>query len=351
MVVSNTTFRRAFTASAIAAVMALVPLVDAIAQKAVTLNGAGATFPEPLYQRYFSELRRGNPPVQVNYQGIGSGGGIRQLTAGSVDFAGSDTALTDAEAAKVKNGVLYVPTAGGPVAVVYNLPGVSNLKLSRKVLPAIFSGQITNWNDPQIVAANPGVKLPSSQIKLAVRADSSGTSYIFTNALSAMDSYFKGRIGPNRSPKWPGKPVSGKGNPGVAQIVKRTAGSIGYVEASFATNNKLQTALVQNSRGTYVAPTLAEANKALGSVQFNPDFRVTFSKLGNPGNGYPITGLTWIVVNRNYTQPGDAAAIKRMVQWIMTNGQQFNDDLGYTRIPSGVASRVVQSINSGVKGP
>ncbi|MBA2747676.1 MAG: phosphate ABC transporter substrate-binding protein PstS [Tatlockia sp.] len=351
MVVSNTTFRRAFTASAIAAVMALVPLVDAIAQKAATLNGAGATFPEPLYQRYFSELRKGSQPVQVNYQGIGSGGGIKQLTAGSVDFAGSDTAMTDTEVAKVKNGVLFVPTAGGPVAVVYNLPGVSNLKLSRKVLPAIFDGQITNWNDPQIAAANPGVKLPNSPIKLAVRADSSGTSYIFSNALSGMDSYFKGRVGPSKTPKWPGKPVSGKGNPGVAQIVKRTQGSIGYVEASFATNNGLQSALVQNSRGAYVAPTLAEANKALSSVQFNPDHRVTFSKLGNLGDGYPITGLTWLMVNKNYTQPGDAAAIKRMVQWIMTNGQQFNDDLGYTRIPQSVAGQVVQSVNSGVKGP
>lgn len=350
MVLSKTTFRLV-TASAIAVAMVLGPVVESFAQKAVTLNGAGATFPEPLYQRYFSELRKGNPPVQVNYQGIGSGGGIRQLTAGSVDFAGSDTALTDAEAAKIKNGVLYVPTAGGPVAVVYNLPGVSNLRLSRKVLPAIFSGQITNWNDPKIAADNAGAKLPNRQIRLAVRADSSGTSYIFTNALSSMDSYFKGRIGPNRAPKWPGKPVSGKGNPGVAQIVKRTAGSIGYVEASFATNNKLQTALVQNSRGAYVAPTLAEANKALSAVQFNPDHRVNFSRLGNPGDGYPITGLTWLVVYRNYTQPGDAAAIRRMVQWIMTNGQQLNDNLGYTRIPQGVASRVVQSVNSGVKGP
>ncbi len=351
MVVYRNTFRFAFTASVVTAAMVFGSVVESFAQKAVTLNGAGATFPEPLYQRYFSELRKGSQPVQVNYQGIGSGGGIRQLTAGSVDFAGSDTALTDAEAAKVKNGVLYVPTAGGPVAVVYNLPGVSNLKLSRKVLPAIFSGQITNWNDPKIAADNAGAKLPNSQIRLAVRADSSGTSYIFTNALSGMDSYFKGRIGPNKAPKWPGKPVSAKGNPGVAQIVKRTQGSIGYVEATFATNNKLQTALVQNRRGTYVAPTLAEANKALSAVQFNPDYRVTFSNLGNPADGYPITGLTWLMVYKNYTQPGDAAAIKRMVQWIMTNGQQFNDDLGYTRIPQSVAGRVVQSVNSGVKGP
>lgn len=351
MVLYRTTFRLAFTASAIAAAVTLAPVIEAFAQKAVTLNGAGATFPEPLYQRYFSELRKGSQPVQVNYQGIGSGGGVRQFTAGSVDFGASDNAMTDAEIAKVKNGVLFVPTAGGPVAVVYNLPGVSNLKLSRKALTGIFAGQITKWNDPQIASANPGAKLPDSQIKLAVRADSSGTSYVFTNALSGMDSYFKGRIGPNRSPKWPGKPVSGKGNPGVAQIVKRTQGSIGYVESAFASNNGLQSALVQNRKGAYVAPTLAEANKALGAVQFNPDHRVTFSTLGNPADGYPITGLTWIMVNKTYTQPGDAAAVKRMVQWIMTNGQQFNDDLGYTRIPQSVAGRVVQSVNSGVKGP
>lgn len=351
MVLSKTTIKQTFTVSAIAATVALGVVTGAIAQKAGTLNGAGATFPEPLYQRYFSELRRGNPPIQVNYQGIGSGGGVRQLIAGSVDFAGSDTALSDSEAGKVKNGVIYVPTAGGPVAVVYNVPGVSNLRLSRKVLPAIFAGQITQWNDPKIAADNPGVKLPSRAIRLAVRADSSGTSFIFSNALSSMDGYFKGRVGANKTPKWPGKPVSGKGNPGVAQIVKRTAGSIGYVEASFARSSQLQTALVQNRKGAYVAPNLAEANKALNAVQFNPDHRISFSTLGNPNDGYPITGLTWIVVYRNYTQPGDAAAVKRMVQWMLTDGQQFNDDLGYTRIPQSVANRVIQSVNSGVKGP
>lgn len=351
MVLSKTTIKQTFTISAIAATLALAGVTGAIAQKVGTLNGAGATFPEPLYQRYFSELRRGKPSIQVNYQGIGSGSGVRQLIAGSVDFAGSDTALTDSEASKVKNGVIYVPTAGGPVAVVYNLPGVSNLKLSRKVLPAIFAGQITQWNDPKIAADNPGIKLPSRPIRLAVRADSSGTSFIFSNALSSMDSYFKGRVGANKTPKWPGKPISGKGNPGVAQIVKRTPGSIGYVEASFANSSQLQTALVQNRKSAYVAPTLAEANKALNSVQFNPDYRISFTTLGNPNDGYPITGLTWVMVYKNYTQPGDAAAVRRMVQWMLTDGQQFNDDLGYTRIPQSIANRVIQSVNSGVKGP
>lgn len=346
---TKTNMRLTITASMVAATLTLVPVLTSTAQKAATLNGAGATFPEPLYQRYAAELRKENPPTQVNYQGIGSGGGIRQFTAGSVDFAGSDVAMTDEQASKVKNGVVFVPTAGGPVAVVYNLPGVENLRLSRKVLPQIFAGQITNWNDPAIAADNKGAKLPDQPIRLAVRADSSGTSSIFSNALSAMDPYFKGRVGASTTPKWPGKPLSGKGNPGVAQIVQRTRGSIGYVEASFANQNKIPTALVQNQKGEFVAPTQEEANQALENVQFNPDFRVSPAQLGNPADGYPITGLTWIMVYRNYQQPGKADAVKRMVQWIMTEGQQINGQLEYTRIPSSVAQKVVQTVNANVK--
>lgn len=351
MILSRTTIKRAVTTSLVTAAVALGPIFTAVVQ-AVPLNGAGATFPEPLYQRYFNQLRGKYPDIQVNYQGIGSGGGIKQLIAGSVDFAGSDTAMTDAEMGQVKGGgVLFVPTAGGPVAVVYNAPGTSNLKLSRKVLPAIFAGQITRWNDPKIAADNQGVNLPNLPIRLAVRADSSGTSYIFSNHLSAIDSYFKGRVGASKTPNWPGSPLKGKGNPGVAQIVKRTPGTIGYVESAFARNNNLQTALVQSKGGTYVGPTLAEANRALNSVQFNPDFRINFSRLGDPAQGYPITGLTWIMVYKKYQQAGEAAAVKRMVQWILTDGQQLNDDLGYTRVPAGVANRVVQAVNSGVTGP
>lgn len=346
--ISKTTTKLAVTASMVTA-LTLVPVITSTAQKAATLNGAGATFPEPLYQRWSSELRKANPPLQLNYQGIGSGGGVRQFIAGSVDFGASDNAMTDEEMKKVKNGVVFVPTAGGPVAVVFNVPGVSELRLSRKVLPRIFGGQITNWNDPAIAADNKGAKLPDLPIRLAARADASGTSFIFTNALSAMDPYFKGRIGTSRSPKWPGKPLSGKGNPGVAQIVQRTKGSIGYVEASFASQNKIPTALVQNQKGEFVAPTLEEANQALETVKFNPDFRVNYAQLGNPADGYPITGLTWIMVYRTYQQPGKADAVKKMVQWMMNDGQKLNADLEYTRIPAGVASQVVQSVNSNVK--
>lgn len=349
MSLDQTTTKRVVTACVVSTSLTLGSVVSVLAQQA-SLNGAGATFPEPLYQRYSAELRKQNPPIQMNYQGIGSGGGVRQFIAGSVDFAGSDNALTDEEAKKVKNGVVYVPTAGGPVAVVYNAPGVDNLKLSRKTLPRIFAGQITNWNDPAIAADNPGAKLPNQPIRLAVRADASGTSFIFTNALSAMDPYFKGRIGTNRSPSWPGKPLSAKGNPGVTQIVQRTRGSIGYVEATFASQNKLQTAQVQNQKGEYVSPTLEAANQALQTVKFNPDFRVNYANLGNPSTGYPITGLTWIMVYKNYQQPGKADAVKRMVQWMMTNGQKINGELGYTQIPPNVTTQVVQAVNSSVQG-
>lgn len=349
MLLSRITLKRVIATSAVAATVTLGASLTGIAQQAATLNGAGATFPEPLYQRWASELRKTTPPIQVNYQGIGSGGGVRQFIAGSVDFGASDNAMTDEEAKKVKNGVVFVPTAGGPVAVVYNASGVSDLRLSRKVLPQIFAGQIKNWNDPAIAADNPGAKLPNQPIRLAVRADASGTSFIFTNALSTMDPYFKGRIGANRSPSWSGNPLKGKGNPGVAQIVQRTPGSIGYVEAAYASQNKIPMAQVQNQKGEFVAPTQEAANQALETVKFNPDFRINYASLGNPVSGYPITGLTWIMVYKTYQQPGKADAVKRMVKWMMTDGQKINDQLDYTRIPSSVASQVVQTVNSEVK--
>ncbi len=348
MAFSPTALRRAVTTSAVAVALTFGPLLTAIAQ-AIPLTGAGATFPEPLYQRYFAELQRKFPDLLVNYQGIGSGGGIKQLTAGTVDFAGSDTAMTDEEAAGVSQGVVYVPTSGGPVAVVYNLPGApNNLKMSREVLPDIFSGKITRWNDPRIAADNPGVSLPDQPIRLAVRADSSGTSYIFTNHLSAIDPYFKGRIGATKEPRWPGDTIAAKGNPGVAQTVQRTPGTIGYVEASFATTNNLPVALVQDKQGAYVAPTLEAANQALAAVQFNPDYRVDFEKLGDPAAGYPITGLTWLMVYKQYPDPAKADSVKRMTQWVLTEGQEINDDLGYTRIPAPVADGVIQAVNSSV---
>jgi phosphate transport system substrate-binding protein len=346
MIFSTTTLNRVVATSLVTTSVALSPFFGAIAQ-AETLNGAGATFPAPLYERYAREVKKKYPDLKINYQAIGSGGGIRQVIAGTVDFGGSDAAMKDNEIAKVKNGAILVPTAGGAVSVVYNLPGVNDLKLSRATLPAIYSGQITKWNDAKIKADNPGANLPNQTIKFAVRADGSGTTFIFTNHLSAISGYFKGRVGTNTAPNWNLPNVlKGKGNPGVAAIVARTPGSIGYVEYSYAVQNKLKSALVQNKKGEFVAPSLESANAALSTVTFPDNYRVF---IGDPGQGYPIVGLTWMIVYKQYANAAKADAIKKWINWVLKDGQQYNDDLNYTKIPSDVANRVLQTVNNSVK--
>jgi phosphate transport system substrate-binding protein len=329
---SSFTFKRVLPMAIVGVTCLSIPLV-ALAQSA-SLTGAGATFPEKLYKTYFSELK--GKGIAVNYAGVGSGAGVKQFLAGSVDFGASDSAMTDAEIAKATSGVLMVPTAGGAVALPYNLPGVKNLKLSRTALAGIFSGKITKWNDPILAKENSG--LPNKSIKMVVRADSSGTSFVFTNHLSAIDSSFKTKIGATKSPNWVGSPIKQKGNEGVASAVASTDGSIGYVETAYA---KGATALVQNKAGEYVAPTVKEASKALDGISFPDNFRV-FE--GNPDQGYPITGLTWLLLKTKGN--GDkAAAIKTMVKWILTDGQRKNESLGYTVIPSSVAQKVIAKVD------
>ncbi|OSO91878.1 phosphate ABC transporter substrate-binding protein PstS [Cylindrospermopsis raciborskii CENA303] len=342
----TTIFRPVVATAALTTVLGFSPLLTAIAQ-AETLNGAGATFPAPLYERYAREVRKKHPELKVNYQAIGSGGGIRQFIAGTVDFGASDAAMKDNEIGKVKNGVILVPTAGGAVSVVYNLPGVNKLRLSRKTLPDIFSGKITDWNDKQIKADNPGVNLPDQPIKFVVRADGSGTTFIFTNHLSSINPYFKGRIGANTAPKWTlPNALKGKGNPGVAALVARTPGSIGYVEYDYATKNNLKSAEIQNKKGEFLSPSLASANAALSTVTFPANYRAF---VGDPTQGYPIVGLTWMMIYQKYSSPSKADAIKKWINWVLKDGQQFNDDLNYTKIPTDVVNRVLQTVNSTVK--
>jgi phosphate transport system substrate-binding protein len=343
MILSTTALRRAVTVSAATVAISFGSVYTAIAQT-VTINGAGATFPKPLYDRYFDEFKK-EANIQVNYEGIGSGGGIKQFIADTVDFAGSDAYPKTEDRNQMKKGVLLVPTAGGAVAVVYNLPGVNNLKLSRSVLPAIFAGEINRWNDPKIAADNPGVNLPNRPIRLAVRSDGSGTTNIFTTHLSAVGSSFKSKIGAGTAPTWLGTPLSGKGNPGVAALVQQTQGAIGYVEAAFAEQNKLQTAKVQNKANQFVSPTLAEANRALSSITFTNDFNITGSE--DPAQGYPIVGMTWLLVKKEYDAQR-APVVKRMIEWILTKGQEINGQLGYTRIPQNVATRATQRVSSDV---
>jgi len=339
------TIHRAVAASAITVTIAVSPILTAIAQ-AVSLSGAGATFPVPLYERYIAEFKKKNPDISVSYQGVGSGAGIRQVIAGVVQFGGSDAAMTDDEMKKVSRGVILVPTAGGAVAVVYNLPGVNNLKLSRKVLPEIFGGRIKKWNDPRIAADNPGVSLPDSEIKTVVRADGSGTTFIFTNHLSTISPYFKGRVGVGTAPNWTTSPIKGKGNPGVASQVKQTAGSIGYVEYAYAKQNNLPIAAVQNKKNEFVSPSLETANKALSTVQFPENYRVF---VGDPDDGYPIVGLTWMMIYKQYPNPQESEAIKKWIDWVLSEGQQLNASLDYIRIPPETAQKVRQTVQSEVK--
>lgn len=300
----------------------------------------------PLYERYIAEFKKSNPDIEVSYQGVGSGAGIRQVIARTVDFGGSDAAMTDEDMAKVKNGgVILVPTAGGAVAVVYNLPFVPNLKLSRDVLPDIFTGKIKKWNDARIAKINPGANLPDSEIKPVVRADGSGTSFIFTNHLSAISSSFKSEVGVGTAPKWPGNPLKGKGNPGVAKGVSGAEGTIGYVEYAYAKQNKIQTALVENKKGQFLPPSIRDTNKALSTVVIPANNRVF---VGDPDDGYPIAGLTWLMVYKQYDDPQKAAAIKKFVTWILNDGQKYNSELDYVRIPAKDAQRIASEVNSGV---
>jgi phosphate transport system substrate-binding protein len=314
--------------------------------KEVTLSGAGATFPQPLYERYATELHKAQPDIKINYQGIGSGGGIKQTIAGTVDFGASDAAMTDAEMAQVPGGVLLIPTAGGAVSVVYNLPAAKGLKLSNKVLTGIFQGKISNWNDPQIAADNKDAELPSGSIKPIVRADGSGTAFIFTNHLSAVSAEFKAAVGASKEPKWPAKFLKGKGNPGVAGLVKQTPGSIGFVEYEFAVKNGLSSVSVQNGSGEYVPPSLENANLAVADVKFPANFRALDIK---STKGYPIVGLTWLLIPKTHKDPAKAKAVKTMVKWMLTSGQKLNGELNYTSIPKNVADLAITAVESGVK--
>ncbi len=331
---------RILLSSMTAVAVTLTPVLTSIAQ-AVTLNGAGATFPQPLFQRWFAQWGR-ESNNRVNYQGIGSGGGVNQVIAGTVDFGASDRAMTDAEIQRVPRGVLLVPAAGGGVVLAYNIPGVNSLRLPRAVYSDIFSGRITRWNDQRIAAANSGVNLPNQPIRTVVRADSSGTSFIFSNNLAAVNPYFRGRVGASQSPRWIQGTIRGQGNPGVAANVRRTPYSIGYVEYAFARQNNLPVALLQNKAGQYPTPGLDTFENGLDGVQMPANFRVFVSD--PDGNGsYPIVGYTWMLVYRRYPDAAKANAVKALIRWAMNDGQRIAPQLQYVPLPTSVRPRVIQA--------
>jgi phosphate transport system substrate-binding protein len=277
--------------------------------------------------------------VQINYQGVGSGQGIKDFTAGLTDFGASDAAMTDKEIAAVKTGgVILLPMTAGSIVISYNLPGVTQtIQLPRDVYPAIFAGAITKWNDPKIVAANPGVTLPDLPITVASRADGSGTTFNFSGHLSAISPDFKAKIGQGKQVPFPG--VAGKGNDGVAALIKGTPGTIGYVEYGYAAHANLPMATLQNQAGKFVVPTPDSGSAALAQVPLPANLRA-FITDPTGDTSYPIVTYTWWLVHAHYDKAGEADAIKALVNWCLTDGQKFSADLGYLPLPPKVVAKV-----------
>jgi phosphate transport system substrate-binding protein len=307
-----------------------------------TLTGAGATFPNPIYSKWFDAYAR-ETGVRINYQSIGSGGGIRQFTEGTVDFGATDGPMTDQQIAAVHGDVLHVPTVLGAVVATYNLPslGKTALRFDGPVLADIYLGRITRWNDPRIAALNPGVNLPAQDILVIHRSDGSGTSFIFTDFLSKVSPEWKEQVGRATSVEWP-VGLGGKGNEGVTQQVKLSEGAIGYVELIYALSNGLPVAEVRNPAGEFVAPSLKSVSAAAAAADFTPDtdFRVSITNANGAG-AYPISSFTWLLVHKENPQSPKNAAIRKFLHWMLEPGpQRMAADLHYAPLPDGVIALV-----------
>jgi phosphate transport system substrate-binding protein len=317
--------------------------------QATDLTGAGATFPAPIYQKWFYDYAQ-KTGVKVNYQSIGSGGGIRQFSEQTVDFGASDGPMSDAEIANAKGGpVLHIPTVLGAVAITYNVPDVaSGLKLTGDVVSDIFLGKISRWNDPRIARLNPGIKLPSTDVLVVHRSDGSGTTYIFTDYLSAVSPAWKEGPGHGKEVQWP-VGLGGKGNEGVAGQVKQTPGSIGYVELAYAKQNQLPYALLRNAAGKFVAPSIAGATAAAAGVAkglpAGTDFRVSI--VNAPGaTAYPISSFTWILIYEHQRDPAKSARLLDFLRWAIHDGQKEVAALDYAPLPANIVKLVDQRLRS-----
>jgi phosphate transport system substrate-binding protein len=324
----------------------LVLGVVALAQGTVLLNGAGATFPGPIYTKWFDVYHQAHPNVQINYQAIGSGGGIRQLLAGTVDFGASDGPMSDEQLAQAKFKILHFPTVLGAVVPSYNVPGVTGeLNFTQYALAGIYLGTITKWNDPILVKANPGVNLPANDIVVVHRSDGSGTSYIWTDFLSKASKDWAGKVGKNTAVNWP-VGLGGKGNEGVSGLVKQTPNSIGYIELVYAAQNGITFGKVQNAAGQYVKADLASVTAAAaGAAKDMPeDFRVSITNA--PGaTSYPISSFTWLLIPAQIQDATKRDAIKEFLKWMLTQGQGYNEGLTYAKLPKAVVDKELKAIS------
>jgi phosphate transport system substrate-binding protein len=316
--------------------------LSASASAQMMINGAGATFPYPIYSKWFDEYAKVDPSVRFNYQSIGSGGGQKQILAQTVDFGASDGPMSDDNLAKAPGKILHIPTVAGAVVMTYNLEGNPALKLDGETIADIFLGKIKKWNDSKIAASNPGTKLPDKEIVVVHRSDGSGTTFIFTDYLSKVSGEWKQKVGNNTSVNWP-TGIGGKGNEGVSGQVKLTPGAIGYVELIYALQNKMAFADVKNAAGQFVKPTIESVTAALATANIPDDFR--FSMTNAPGNdAYPIAGATWLLVYEQQKDPAKGKKLVEFLKWALTKGEGMAKDLDYAPLPNEVQQRVLKRI-------
>jgi phosphate transport system substrate-binding protein len=324
-----------------------LPFLGLICASAVsaqmTINGAGATFPYPIYSKWFDEYAKVDPSVRFNYQSIGSGGGQKQILAQTVDFGASDGPMSDDNLAKAPGKLLHIPTVAGADVVAYNLPGNPVLKLDPDAIAGVFLGQIKKWNDPKIAALNPGIKLPDQDIVVVHRSDGSGTTYIWTDYLSKISSEWKQKVGTNTSVNWP-TGLGGKGNEGVAGQIKQTPGALGYVELIYAVQNKMPYADVKNASGEFMKASLESITAAMATAQIPDDFR--FSMTNAPGkDAYPIAGATWLLVYEQQKDPMKGKKLVEFLKWAMKDGEKMARDLQYAPLPEKVQERVLKRVD------
>ncbi len=328
----------------ILAILGAASLAAHATSHAQQLSGAGATFPAPIYQRWSAEFHKKNPGVQVNYQSVGSGAGVKNFMQGVVDFGASDAAMTDAEMAKSPAGVVLIPATAGSVVLAYNLPGVKNLKLSREALAGIFLGTVKKWNDPAIAKENEGMKLPDQPIAVAYRSDGSGTTFVFTQHIAAISPEFDEKVGADKSVTFP-VGIGGKGNEGVTALIKQTPGSIGYVEYGYAKNNGLAMASIENKSGKFVAPTPQSGASALASVELPENLRAWPVDPAGEGD-YPITSFTWLLLPKKAADAAKLAALKQFITYGLTEGQSLADELGYIPLPESVVGKAKAALET-----
>ncbi|MBU3665050.1 MAG: phosphate ABC transporter substrate-binding protein PstS [Chthoniobacterales bacterium] len=332
---------RTFQPTILLALTATACIATARAQQ---LSGAGATFPAPLYQRWGNEYHAKNPGVEVNYQSVGSGAGVKNFLQGVVDFGASDAAMSDEEIAKAPRGAVMIPLTAGSVVLAYNLPGVEGLKLSREALAGIFLGTVTKWNDPLLAKDNPAAKLPDAPITVAYRSDGSGTTFVFTQHMSAISKEFDETVGCDKSVTFP-VGIGGKGNEGVTALVKQTPGTIGYVEYGYAKNNGLSVAALENKSGNFVTPSPESGASSLASVEMPANLRIWPVDPAGAGD-YPITSFTWLLLAKKYDDAAKLAALKGFVTYALTEGQALADPLGYIPLPASVIEKAKAALNS-----